>query len=36
MDEVVQVNLAKGSQGYAGPNECNLEAKVGQSAPKER
>ena len=30
MDEVVQVNVAKGGQGYAGPNEFNLEPKVGQ------
>ena len=31
MDEIVQMNVAKRGQGYAGPNEFNLEPKVGQS-----
>ena len=30
MDGIVQVNVAKGGQGYAGPNELYLEPKVGQ------
>ena len=32
--EIVEVNVAKGGQGYAGSNEFNLESKVGQPAAK--
>ena len=35
VEEIVWVNVAKGSQGNTRPNESNLEPEKGQLAPEE-